>query len=87
MIFKTYTYSKLCRRIYVSYLKNSYFISTDTNFEIIIKPIKSILISDIDECASFPCVNNGTCEDHMDGYICLCEAGYTGVNCETGNCN
>ena len=38
---------------------------------------------DIDECASTPCQNNGTCVDGFDGYTCLCMAGYTGDVCET----
>ena len=46
---------------------------------------KSILISflDIDDCASFPCDNNGTCFDRLDGYTCRCLLGFTGDDCET----
>ena len=51
-------------------------------------------IADIDECASSPCKNGGTCIDlnvewtissfSFDvGYTCQCMAGYTGVQCET----
>ena len=40
--------------------------------------------SDIDECASTPCQNDGTCFDGIDGYACLCIAGYTGDVCEIG---
>ena len=38
---------------------------------------------DIDECASFPCKNNGTCIDRIDYFTCQCMAGYTGAQCET----
>ena len=44
-----------------------------------------IWFPDIDECASAPCHNRGTCIDSTDGYYCSCVPGYTGANCETGN--
>lgn len=37
----------------------------------------------MNECASNPCHNNGTCHDRANSYTCSCKAGYTGVNCET----
>ena len=43
----------------------------------------SLIISDIDECASNPCQNGGQCIDGINGYTCFCAAGFTGVNCET----
>lgn len=39
---------------------------------------------DIDECASNPCQNGGTCNDAVNSYTCLCVPGYTGSNCEIG---
>ncbi|KAK2167442.1 hypothetical protein NP493_1275g00055 [Ridgeia piscesae] len=42
-----------------------------------------IWFPDIDECASAPCHNGGTCVDLTNGYGCGCVPGYTGVNCET----
>ncbi|XP_019637428.1 PREDICTED: fibropellin-1-like isoform X2 [Branchiostoma belcheri] len=36
----------------------------------------------IDECASSPCQNNGTCVDGVDKFDCVCDRGYTGVLCE-----
>lgn len=41
---------------------------------------------DVDECASVPCKNNGTCTDYIDIYTCKCIPGFQGDNCETGKC-
>ena len=40
---------------------------------------------DIDECASSPCQNGGTCIDAIDAYTCDCVPGYDGTDCERGN--
>ena len=40
---------------------------------------------DIDECESCPCQNCGTCMDEVNGFMCECEDGFTGLECETGN--
>ena len=32
----------------------------------------------IDECASYPCSNGGTCVDGIYSYACVCPAGYRG---------
>ena len=39
--------------------------------------------SDIDECASSPCQNGGTCIDAVNSYTCNCDLGYSGDYCET----
>ena len=41
-------------------------------------------ITDIDECASNPCLNGATCTQSLNLYTCSCATGYTGMNCETG---
>ena len=41
-------------------------------------------ISDIDECASTPCLNNGRCIDGIASYTCSCSKGFTGFLCEIG---
>ncbi|KAK2186502.1 hypothetical protein NP493_198g04025 [Ridgeia piscesae] len=38
----------------------------------------------IDQCASNPCQNLGTCVDGVQRYTCSCPPGYTGPNCERG---
>lgn len=35
----------------------------------------------IDDCASSPCQNAGTCQDGLNDYTCSCTLGYTGKNC------
>ena len=46
--------------------------------------IKIIFIfADIDDCASQPCKNNGTCGDKVNDYVCRCQEGFTGKQCET----
>jgi hypothetical protein len=39
--------------------------------------------TNINECASNPCVNGGTCADQKNAFGCACVAGYSGVRCET----
>ena len=34
--------------------------------------------TEIDECASDPCVNGATCVDWLEHYECTCDDGYTG---------
>ena len=41
-------------------------------------------ITDVDECASRPCQNGGTCYDELKKYRCECDERYTGINCERG---
>ena len=36
----------------------------------------------IDECASEPCQNEGTCVDSTGTYDCICPNGFYGKNCE-----
>ena len=41
-------------------------------------------LPDIDECATGPCLNDGTCTDEVNGFTCACVDGYEGSNCQTG---
>ena len=40
--------------------------------------------SDIDECLTNPCLNNGTCYNRPGSYECKCTGGYDSDNCENG---
>lgn len=39
-------------------------------------------ITEIDECASNPCISEAMCVDKVNGFICMCPPGFTGVQCE-----
>ena len=41
-------------------------------------------VSDLDACASTPCLNGGTCTDGVNTFTCECVTGYTGTTCGTG---
>ena len=40
--------------------------------------------TDINECSSNPCKNNGTCIDLVGEFKCYCMPGFNGSACETG---
>ena len=41
------------------------------------------IIQDINECASSPCQNGGTCRDLVNAFTCDCAAGYEGTQNQT----
>ena len=49
-----------------------------------LRKVKNLFISEIEECMSQPCRNNGSCREAVNGYTCACESGYSGTNCEKG---
>ena len=46
--------------------------------------VSVVCFSDIDECASDPCSNGGTCSDLVNKFVCNCPPGYGGIRCEAG---
>lgn len=38
--------------------------------------------TDIDDCESNPCVNEGECVDQVSGFRCICPVGFAGQMCE-----
>ena len=44
------------------------------------------MFSDVDECASNPCSNGGTCDNLVDHFLCYCAAGYDNTTCNIGMC-
>ncbi|XP_072027809.1 uncharacterized protein [Amphiura filiformis] len=38
---------------------------------------------EINECDPNPCMNDGLCQDELNGFTCYCDAGITGRICET----
>ena len=62
-----------------------YFTSLEYYLMVRYMPSYCVLKStDIDECASGPCQNDGTCIDQVNGYLCQCAPGYTDLQCQTG---
>lgn len=43
-----------------------------------------MFFSDLDECASSPCAQGGTCVDLEDGFECVCPPQWKGKTCQIG---
>ena len=62
--------------------------SNSTSYNIILRTIIDkieFIPTVVNECASSPCQNGGTCVLVNNWYSCSCDVGYEGHNCETGN--
>ncbi|KAH3855953.1 hypothetical protein DPMN_098529 [Dreissena polymorpha] len=38
--------------------------------------------TELNECLSAPCQNNGTCDNTIGSFNCACAQNYTGATCE-----
>ena len=46
--------------------------------------LSNSVTSDTNQCATNPCLNDGTCEDKLQSFVCVCAPGFGGETCETG---
>jgi len=46
--------------------------------------LQCLLVIDINECNSDPCMNGAKCSNKVNGFTCKCTAGFKGDNCQTG---
>ena len=49
-----------------------------------IRSVTVTFVAEINECASKPCFNNGTCVDNINSFNCTCPGGFIGIGCEIG---
>ncbi len=45
------------------------------------KECRLFVLLELDECASYPCANNGTCIDLENGFLCRCLPEWNGTFC------
>jgi hypothetical protein len=45
--------------------------------------IPPLALCPLQECASFPCQNGGTCQDALNSFTCTCKQGYGGLLCDS----
>ena len=44
-----------------------------------------IIMTELNECDSSPCANNGVCTDEINSFTCSCSIGWTDPVCSTGS--
>lgn len=61
------------------------YLNSFLSVKLIIKISQLIsFVADVDECASAPCQNGGTCVDLVDSFRCICPSGWEGNACQFG---
>ena len=56
---------------------------TKISFKIELQRFPFLTFTDSDECSTDPCGDNGSCVDQVNSFVCICDDGYDGDNCET----
>lgn len=51
-------------------------------FEVLLYMNLFYCTTEINECESNPCINDGTCFDRVNGFDCLCATGWQGPQCQ-----
>ncbi|XP_063436580.1 fibropellin-1-like [Mytilus trossulus] len=61
---------------------NSFIIQDFNELSGLDETIFSSICQDVNECASSPCKNGGTCVDKVNAFTCSCPGGFSGDMCE-----
>lgn len=71
---------------FITLLFNTGFVFEATPMKCVLFIYVGILpLSDLDECVvANPCQNNGTCNNNNGSYVCTCNDGWQGKDCEKG---
>jgi len=64
-----------------SAVSGNYWLDSNKTGDVVLAPCDMSKLV-IDECASHPCKNNGTCTDQVNGFNCSCAPGFNGTQCE-----
>ena len=63
--------------VYACVANNEAQNASTRHFDLIVR------VTEINYCSPDPC-SNGQCDNLQNGYLCICEEGYTGKNCDKG---
>ena len=80
-----------CLRVYISHISFSNWLTHHNVERSFWGPLQCqpfsvqtyfVSFSEIDECASNPCQNGGTCTDLTSSFLCVCPVGFIGDECQ-----